>query len=48
MLAAIAGHLFKVESMDGDELDTWLAAYPPQPVPPAVAPQTGSPAGVHA
>ena len=47
-LAAIADHLVEVESMDGDELDTWLAAYPPQPVTPPVAPQTGSPAGVQA
>ena len=51
MLAAIAGHLFKVESMDGEELDAWLAAYPPQPMTTPVTPvalQTGSPAGVHA
>jgi cell division protease FtsH len=47
-LAAIAEHLIEVESMDGDELDAWLAAYPPQPVPPPVASQTGSPAGVPA
>ena len=47
-LAAIADHLVEVESMDGEELDAWLAAYPPQPVPPPVAPQTGSPAGVQA
>ena len=38
-LAAIADHLFEVESMDGEELDAWLAAYPPQPVPPPVAPR---------
>jgi cell division protease FtsH len=49
-LAAIADHLFEVESLDGEELDAWLAAYPPQPQPmtPAMAPQTGSPASVHA
>ena len=34
--------------MDGEELDAWLAAYPPQPVPLPVAPQTGSPAGAQA
>jgi cell division protease FtsH len=27
-LAAIAEHLYLVESVDGDELDTWLARYP--------------------
>jgi cell division protease FtsH len=47
-LAAIADHLIEVESMDGDELDAWLAAYPPQPMTMPVAPQTGSPAGVQA
>ena len=47
-LAAIADHLIEVESMDGEELDAWLAAYPPQPMTPPVAPQTGSPAGVQA
>jgi cell division protease FtsH len=36
-LAAIADHLFEVESMDGDELDAWLAAYPPRPVTPPAA-----------
>jgi cell division protease FtsH len=30
-LAAIANHLYEVETMDGDELDTWLEAYPSQP-----------------
>jgi cell division protease FtsH len=47
-LAAIADHLIEVESMDGEELDAWLAAYPPQPMTPELAPQTGSPAGVPA
>jgi ATP-dependent Zn protease len=47
-LAAIADHLIDVESMDGEDLDAWLAAYPPQRVPLPVAPQTSSPAGVHA
>jgi cell division protease FtsH len=28
-LAAIAEYLYEVESMDGDELDTWLEQYPP-------------------
>jgi cell division protease FtsH len=27
-LAAIAEHLYEVESLDGDELDEWLDAYP--------------------
>lgn len=27
-LAAIADHLYEVESIEGDELDDWLAAYP--------------------
>jgi ATP-dependent Zn protease len=37
-LAAIADHLVEVESMDGEELDAWLAAYPPQPMTTAEAP----------